>query len=291
MENRWQNGTDGTTRRYALRDRPADRLHLEKTSSHITRSFKRGVLAVTRVRSDHPVPSRSIGRDEAYLIALVVREPLDPTVIGRSAHMLYFYLPRAVLCELAEQEGLHFTGTLNHRFATGQDDPTLRHLGAALLPALEQGDAVSHLFLDHILRAIAYHVLDRYGEIGSPVQRLANGGLAPLHLRRAKELMRAHLGSDISLHRLAEECGLSVTHFARAFRQSTGISPHRWLLERRVENAMALLLHGDRGLPDIALDCGFADQSHFTRTFSKYAGVSPGRWRRLQRAVVENASH
>ena len=82
------------------------------------------------------------------------------------------------------------------------------------------------------------------------------------------------------LVQLAEECGLSVAHFARAFRQSLKTSPHRWLLERRIERAMAMLSREQASLADIALACGFSDQSHFTRVFAKHAGVSPGQWRR-----------
>jgi transcriptional regulator GlxA family with amidase domain len=85
-------------------------------------------------------------------------------------------------------------------------------------------------------------------------------------------------GSDLS--RLAEECGLSTRHFARAFRQSTGIPPHRWLLRYRVQRAKDMLRTQALPLADVALRCGFADQSHFTRVFSRQTGMSPGEWRR-----------
>jgi AraC-like DNA-binding protein len=91
--------------------------------------------------------------------------------------------------------------------------------------------------------------------------------------------MRADLGRDILLSEVADLCGLSATHFARAFRQSTGTSPHRWLLDLRIEHAKRLLLE-DGTLSEVALTCGFADQSHFTRTFTKHIGIRPGRWRR-----------
>ena len=80
--------------------------------------------------------------------------------------------------------------------------------------------------------------------------------------------------------RLAEECGLSPRHFARAFRQSTGVPPHRWLMRHRVQRAKELLRRQALSLADIALRCGFADQSHFTRVFSREVGFSPGQWRR-----------
>jgi AraC-like DNA-binding protein len=93
--------------------------------------------------------------------------------------------------------------------------------------------------------------------------------------------MSASIGSDLSLRALADECGLSVSHFARAFRQSTGTSPHQWIVERRIEQATAKLAGGEASLAEIAVECGFADQSHFTRVFAKHVGSSPGQWRRL----------
>jgi AraC family transcriptional regulator len=73
-----------------------------------------------------------------------------------------------------------------------------------------------------------------------------------------------------------------VTHFARAFRQSIGASPHQWLLARRIDKAMSLLAGSDLTLAQIALACGFSDQSHLTRVFKVAVGTSPGRWRRSQ---------
>jgi AraC-like DNA-binding protein len=75
-------------------------------------------------------------------------------------------------------------------------------------------------------------------------------------------------------------CGLSVGHFARAFRQSTGLAPHAWLLRTRVERAKIMLRRPGASLALIAQACGFADQSHFTRVFSRQVGVSPAAWRR-----------
>lgn len=94
----------------------------------------------------------------------------------------------------------------------------------------------------------------------------------------------ANLGREVSLSALAQECGLSASHFARAFRRSTGMAPYQWLLRRRVEKARHQLRSSDAPLTDIGLACGFADQSHFTRVFAKVVGMSPGSWRRQVRS-------
>src|SRR4029078_3912667 len=79
---------------------------------------------------------------------------------------------------------------------------------------------------------------------------------------------------------VAQECGLSISHFARSFKASFGVSTHRWLVQRRIERAQEILIHTRESLSDIAEQAGFADQAAFTRTFHQIVGVSPGRWRR-----------
>lgn len=107
------------------------------------------------------------------------------------------------------------------------------------------------------------------------------GGLAKWQERRAKEVIAARLDSKLSIVEIAEACGLSASHFTRAFQQSLGLSPHQWLTERRIERAQALLRDAERPISEIANSCGFADQSHFTRVFTGVVGKSPGAWRRL----------
>ncbi len=94
----------------------------------------------------------------------------------------------------------------------------------------------------------------------------------------------AHLADDIGLEDLAAIANLSAKHFARAFRQSTGMPPHRWLIERRIDRAKALLMEDRLNLAEIALTCGFADQSHFTAAFRKSVGATRAIFRRESRA-------
>ena len=123
------------------------------------------------------------------------------------------------------------------------------------------------------------------GDVMPTDVRPIRGGLAPWQERRAKELLAANIDSNVALKEVARECGLSASHFARAFRQSNGMAPHRWLVNHRVEAAKALLQDGVLSLSEIGLRCGFADQSHFTRTFTRVVGMSPGVWRRVHNAA------
>ena len=96
-------------------------------------------------------------------------------------------------------------------------------------------------------------------------------------VRRAREFLRAHAKEEVSLQTLASHAGLSAFHLCRVFRTEVGVSPHEFQLQMRIESARALM-RGGLGLREIALECGFADQSHFSREFKKRVGVSPGRY-------------
>jgi transcriptional regulator GlxA family with amidase domain len=124
------------------------------------------------------------------------------------------------------------------------------------------------------------------GLLGTPLK----GGLAPWQLRRATEMFRSDLTENLKLQCVAEACRLSGNHFARAFRASTGISPHRWVIGKRIEKAQDLLVGSFVPLAEIALICGFADQSHFSRVFRVIRGVSPGAWRRKHRVTTPELS-
>ena len=118
------------------------------------------------------------------------------------------------------------------------------------------------------------------------------GSLPAWKERRIKDLMQSELSGKLSLRRLATECGLSIRHFTRAFSQSTGLTPHRYLLRLRLDKARELLLDPALRLHEVAMTCGFADQSHFTRVFSASEKVSPGTWRRLNlTADAPDAGH
>jgi AraC family transcriptional regulator len=161
-------------------------------------------------------------------------------------------------------------------------DPTMHGLAKALVPAIQKPSEASALFIDHMFSAITLHVACACDFKKYPFLKSA-GGLAPWQEGRAKEMLRNGLSGDILLGDLAAACGLSKTYFARAFKCTTGVAPHRWLTEQRIEEAQKLLLDSNHALSEIALLSGFADQAHFTRVFTKAVGVSPGIWRRVHR--------
>jgi transcriptional regulator GlxA family with amidase domain len=107
----------------------------------------------------------------------------------------------------------------------------------------------------------------------------SRGGLPPGALRRVREYVEAHLEKNISLQMLASTAGLSMSHFARAFKQSQGVPPHEYLVRCRVRRVQELLATTDLPLSEIARASGFSDQSHCTRRFREQVGITPSGYR------------
>ena len=104
------------------------------------------------------------------------------------------------------------------------------------------------------------------------------GGLSPKTLHRVQDHIAANLGQKITNEALAQVANLSPSHFARAFKDSQGVAPHRYILECRVKRTQELLAT-ELSLSEIAAEVGFADQSHLTRWFREFVGVTPGSYR------------
>jgi AraC family transcriptional regulator len=105
------------------------------------------------------------------------------------------------------------------------------------------------------------------------------GGLSPRALRRVHDYVDAHLGEKFDNAMLAAIAGVSTSHFVRAFRQSEGLSPRRYVIRRRVERTKELLAGTNLRLAEIATTVGFADQSHCARFFREQVGVGPRDYR------------
>jgi AraC family transcriptional regulator len=192
-----------------------------------------------------------------------------------------FLIPRATFDQLADDHGADRIVELAVKPGVAANDPIVLHLGHCLKPATKRHAGANDQFVDRVTTALNIHFARVYGGMHFP-RPLVTGGLAPWQLRLARDTINSRLEKELSLEQLAHECRLSVNHFAKAFARSTGISPHRWLMQRRVDVAKDLMLSTDTSLVEISLKCGFSDQSHFTRVFAEATGETPGRWRQIQ---------
>jgi len=109
------------------------------------------------------------------------------------------------------------------------------------------------------------------------------GGLATWQTRRVLNYVEANLGSKMTIEEMANVVALSKSHFSRAFKRGLGHSPMAYVAVQRVERAKLMMTSTRKRLTDIALACGFADQSHLNRYFRRVVGTSPGVWRRMSR--------
>ncbi|WP_129791767.1 AraC family transcriptional regulator [Sphingosinicella sp. CPCC 101087] len=204
------------------------------------------------------------------------------SLVPSAVDCVSIYASRAALQRFQAEHGMPATGQLLTPLGAVHDDEAIRHLGEALLPAIEQPRAASRLWADHVALALLSRLTALHGTDALPASA-ARGGLAGWQERRAKEMMLSQLDGRIGLETLAAECRLSRSHFARAFKASTGVSPLRWLSLQRVERAKIMLLNTQLPLDQIAVACGFADASHLARVFVRATGQQPGAWRRSSR--------
>ena len=149
------------------------------------------------------------------------------------------------------------------------------HILGALVAESDAGNPGGLAFIEALATGLSHQVALHAGAKPPRVARL-RGGLSGAAKRRTLELMEAQLDANLTVEALASEVGLSPAHFARAFKETMGLAPHRYLLTLRLEHARRLLDTPDAVLADVANRTGFADQAHFTRLFKRQFGVTPG---------------
>jgi len=292
-------------------NRMAKHLHMASAPAISVRTPRKAHLAVTRLRSETGLAERTtpFTCEPAFTVQLHLRRvstvklwlhgrqvaadpeqlegsvsilPLDqqPAMyLGSAFDMVQFYVPRVALDEFADENDGCRCETLAWPF--GKVDTRLKDVALCLLPVLERPEITSELYIDHLLLAAHAYIARTYGGI-KIAPSIVRGGLAPWQLHRATETLKANLDGQISLSQVARECKLSVSHFVRAFKQTTGQPPYRWLLQQRIDAAKELLLHSGLPMVEIALKCGFADQACFIRAFRKLLDTTPGEWRRIR---------
>jgi AraC family transcriptional regulator len=290
-------------------NRMAKHLHMATAPMISVRTRRKAHLAVTRLRSETGLVDRTtpFACERAFAVQLhlgtvspvnlwvhgrpvPVETPQEGSVsimhlehepsmyIGGAFDMVQFYVPRVALDEYADENGGSRCETLS--WPSGKVDPRLKSLALCLLPVLERPELSSELYVDHLVFAAHAYIARTYGGI-KIAPSIVRGGLAPWQLNRATEMLKANLDGQIALSQVARECKLSVSHFVRAFKQTIGEPPYRWLLQQRIDAAKELLLHSALPMVEIALKCGFADQACFIRAFRKLLDTTPGEWRRM----------
>jgi len=166
------------------------------------------------------------------------------------------------------------TGRFELRHGYSASDPFITQVLYALRKDLLEGLPGGKLYGDCLGNALVAHLLRDYAA-HRPFDPPAGGGLPPNRLRRVMEYIHDRLEKDLSLQDLAGVVGLNQGHFARAFKQTTGLTPYRYVLVQRIERACRLLENPRISIVEISAQCGFFSQSSFTTAFRRIKGVTP----------------
>lgn len=202
--------------------------------------------------------------------------------------LIHYQIPRSSLIAFAQQRNLWKIESLEApSFAS---DATMTLLSRAARPLLCEEQRCPADVAEYFTLSLYSHLLDRYGVEGSAEERFT-GGFSPKHKRMIYQSLNASSDLVPSMEDLAKRCGLSIGHFARAFRQSFGSSFHKYLLEERVKRAQKLLRESNASLKQIALEIGYSDQPTFTESFTRVVGMPPGKYRRRFSARPFEVSH
>ena len=153
-------------------------------------------------------------------------------------------------------------------------DALIHQIGLGLKAQLKTNGSDSRLYAESAATFLAVHLLQNYTTRKSSIREY-EGGLPQQKLKQSIDYIQDNLAREISLNELANELGISRYYFCRLFKQSTGFSPHQYVIQQRVEQAKQLLLRGEMSIADVAQVCGFAHQSHLTRHFKRLTGVTP----------------
>ncbi|MEM8737969.1 MAG: AraC family transcriptional regulator [Planctomycetota bacterium] len=204
---------------------------------------------------------------------------------GRPTTSYHVCLSPDLLARVAEEAGGIDPNRAHLKHGVNIQDPAIQQCVEMMHRELGEhglGGWGGSLYIGSLARSLAVSLLRAYGT-QDPRADSRPGQLNRRELDAVRDYVEAHLAEDVTLEELAGVTHLSVYHFTRKFKRTTGLTPHCYLMRRRVERAKALLkdrLFADRGIAPIAYACGFSDQSHLTRYFKRIVGVTPAQFRR-----------
>jgi AraC family transcriptional regulator len=214
---------------------------------------KLGPSTVTIAPAGVPMRSR---RDRGFEVTSIFLDPLAVTEIARAE----------TGCDIPEV-----------RMQYGIADPLIRSIGMMLDAELFSGCRSSRIYAESLATALAAQIFARYSNRAS--ENHPSAKLNKTQLRRSVEFIHENLDKDLTLAEVAAVANMSKYHFAKSFRQMTGIAPHRYLVKVRIEKARKLLTLDTISVEEVANRVGYADKGHFSAQFMKIVGVSPSRYR------------
>jgi AraC family transcriptional regulator len=242
--------------------------------------FAGGPLYVDRRYEDGPKTTLVMHPGELVLRPDVVAsyEVSWKSLCSIPTRTLYLHLSRDLLSRTAEELAGYDPARLSLARLECFQDPLLKQIGLTLWGELEQSAPAGKLYAQTAAQMLAVHLLRHYTAAKIGIKEVTQA-LTQRQVKRVTDFVSANLCEDLSLETLAGQVGFSPYHFARLFRQSTGESPHEFVLHLRLEKARYLLRETNAPLAFVAFESGFANQSHLTRSFKRYLGLTPKAYR------------
>ena len=194
-----------------------------------------------------------VWNQEGGMIAIAI----EPTAFAQSIH------------EVVDPDSIE----LLPRFTT--HDPLVYQIGVALKSTLFKYGTSSCLYAETLINTLTLHLLEHYSTSRSSLSGCTPGKLPRYKLQQTIDYIYAYLDRDLSLKDLSDVVQMSPNYFARLFKQTTGITPHQYVIRCRIERAKELMQKGKLPLAEIATQVGFVDQSHLNRHFKRLVGVTP----------------
>ena len=197
---------------------------------------------------------------------------------------LHLYLPAALFDRLKEDFNLPTAPAHSICYLAGIRDEVILQIGRSLLAEITDETAAGRMYVETASLALAARLLHKYCDSGAcaPVET-SSFTIDHGRIRRVLDYIEANIADEITLENLAGIAGYSAFHFARKFALAMGISPARYVSQRRLENAMVELAAGKLPLAEIAFNARFSSQASFTRAFHRATGVTPKEYQRSRR--------
>ena len=216
---------------------------------------------------------------------------LSPAGVGKEIAItapipqaLHIHLPVDLFDRLRDDFNLPMEPARSIRHAAGITDSIINRVGRSILSELTVEMSASRVYVETASLMLAARLIQKHCDSGAvtPIEAFGHG-LDPVRLRRVLDYIGDNISEEITLENLAAIAGYSAFHFARKFALAMGISPGRYISQRRLENAMMELTAGKLPLAEIALNAQFSSQGSFTRAFRRVTGTTPREYRHRRR--------
>jgi AraC family transcriptional regulator len=249
---------------------------VEPMSHHVIMAYN-GLTQRMQRRSGRSVAS---GTFRPGVLIIIPEGSSSRWDIPKPVDVVQLYLPHATLRRVADEAETATPTDLLER--TAYPDPITSRLLLSAAGVLEGNRPLDTLFRHQLTDLLATRLLAAHTSSPTTFQPTM-GGLSPKVLLRVIERLRSDSDADVSLDALASDAGLSRFHFCRAFKESTGLSPHAWLRQHRLEQATNMLRNTDASIVSVAVELGYASQTAFAAAFRRLTGETPSDWRRRVR--------